>query len=202
MKLKALKRSPNSLTAGVDEAGRGSWAGPVVAAAVIWPCDLQDNRIRDSKQLTPAMRDQLFSFIVESAIATGVGMASVEEIDSLGIGHANKLAMHRAVEALGRRPEMVLVDGYKVEFGDLPCEGVIKGDSVYICIAAASILAKVTRDRMMIAAGADDSRYGFEVHKGYGTALHQQSLLVHGPSALHRKSFEPIRKMMEVVAGG
>ncbi len=191
---KSLQTQGNKLVVGVDEAGRGAWAGPVVAAAVIWPERSPGNfGINDSKQLTPQMREQLFEIIMESAVAVGVGMADVKEIDQMGVGKATYLAMHRAVDDLQVKPDFILVDGYKVSFSQAESQGIIKGDSKSISIAAASIVAKVTRDRFMSQLHNKNPRYGFALHKGYGTKVHQERLAVYGVSSLHRKSFAPIR---------
>lgn len=194
---KDLTKNPKVLVAGVDEAGRGAWAGPVVAAAVIWPADLQNSEINDSKQLTPIAREQLFSIVMENALAVGVGICSEVEIDEWGVGQATHVAMQRAVDSLTTSPELILVDGYKVTFRDLESVGVIGGDGKYLSIAAASIIAKVTRDRLMTELHGKYPRWGFAIHKGYGTALHQERLGIYGVSKIHRRSFSPIKLLLK-----
>jgi ribonuclease HII len=169
----------------------------VVAAAVIWPSDNYNLEINDSKTLTPAHRERLFLIVTQTALAVGVGVASVAEVDEMGVGQATYLAMQRAVDNLTPAPEFVLVDGYKVGFAGVESEGVIGGDGIYLPIAAASIVAKVTRDRMMVELGQKYPGFGFEIHKGYGTALHQKGLADCGVSDVHRKSFAPIRQQLE-----
>ena len=194
--LQKTANQPLRFVAGVDEAGRGSWAGPVVAAAVIWPADKPNLEINDSKQLTSVKREQLFLVVMETAQAVGVGQASVEEIDEVGVGRATHMAMQRAVNNLKIKPELILVDGYKVNFSEVESQGVIGGDGIYLAIAAASIVAKVSRDRMMVELGDKYPMFEFGVHKGYGTALHQEKLRIHGVSLVHRKSFAPIREQI------
>lgn len=191
---------------GVDEAGRGPWAGPVVAgAALLDPAELPDallSGLDDSKKLKPAKREALLAELEGSAGAVlGVGAASVEEIDELNILQATFLAMTRAVADLSERldgaPDFALIDGNKVPPG-LPCEAraVVKGDGVSLSIAAASIVAKVTRDRMMAALDQVFPGYGWAGNAGYGTRAHQEALLTLGVTPHHRKSFAPIRKIL------
>lgn len=185
------------MIAGVDEAGRGAWAGPVVAAAVILPEDLPDKLgINDSKQLTPAQRDGLFSKIQELAVATGVGIVEVEEVDKLGVAQATYVAMAQAIDALKIKPEFILVDGFKVNFEQAPSSGIIDGDAKSMSIAAGSIVAKVVRDRLMVELHNKYPRFGFAIHKGYGTQLHQERIAKHGVCPAHRKSFAPVKMMM------
>lgn len=193
---KSLQATGSKLVVGVDEAGRGAWAGPVVAGAVIWPEGSGDFGINDSKQLTPEKREQMFEIVMETAEAVGVGMASVEEVDSLGVGRATYLAMHRAVDDLQVRPDFIIVDGYKVNFPQAESQGIVRGDGTSISIAAASIVAKVTRDRFMGQLHNQYPKFGFAIHKGYGTKLHQERLSIYGPSKVHRKSFAPIRLLL------
>ena len=196
-----LKGNPTSLkhkvVVGVDEAGRGAWAGPVVAAAVQWPNRTQDQDINDSKQLTPMQREQLFLVVEDKAEAVGIGVASCLEVDQWGVGQATRIAMQRAVDNLGIEVDLVMVDGYKVNFDGVESVGVIKGDSKYLSIAAASIIAKVTRDRMLVSLHNQYPRYGFAIHKGYGTKLHQERLDKYGASREHRRSFAPIKKLLD-----
>jgi len=186
---------------GVDEAGRGPWAGPVVAAAVMY-----ENQkaippgIDDSKKLKHAARDALFTQIQANAIV-GVGISSVEEIDALNIWGATALAMKRAVMAMPAWPQLALIDG-NLTPPQLVCEArtVVKGDSVSYSIASASIIAKVTRDRMMLELAETYPHYGFESHAGYGTPAHQRAIAQHGPCPIHRKSFAPIQRALAMQA--
>ena len=177
------------LICGVDEAGRGPLAGPVCAAAVILPRDLQIPGLTDSKKLTDKKRRELFPVIQEQAVAYGIGLASEQEIDEINILQATFLAMRRALDQLSVRPDLALIDGNReTDFG-LPVKTVVKGDSLSANIAAASILAKVTRDNIMIQMSEQYPEYGFEVHKGYGTKAHYAALTEHGTSPVHRRSF-------------
>ena len=174
---------------GIDEAGRGPLAGPVCAAAVILPKDLQIPGLTDSKKLTDKKRRELFPVIQEQAVAYGIGLASEQEIDEINILQATFLAMQRALDQLGVRPDLALIDGNREKDFGLPVKTVVKGDSLSANIAAASILAKVTRDDIMIQLSKRYPEYGFEIHKGYGTKAHYAALAEHGPSAVHRRSF-------------
>ena len=177
------------LICGVDEAGRGPLAGPVCAAAVILPRDLQIPGLTDSKKLTDKKRRELFPVIQEQAVAYGIGLASEQEIDEINILQATFLAMRRALDQLSVRPDLALIDGNReTDFG-LPVKTVVKGDSLSANIAAASILAKVTRDNIMIQMSEQYPEYGFEIHKGYGTKAHYAALTEHGASPVHRRSF-------------
>lgn len=174
---------------GVDEAGRGPLAGPVCAAAVILPEHLQIPGLNDSKKLTDKKRRELFPVIQQQAIAYGIGLASEAEIDEINILQATFLAMRRALEQLTVRPEIALIDGNReTDFG-LPVKTVVKGDSLSANIAAASVLAKVTRDNIMVELAQQYPEYGFEIHKGYGTKAHYEALRTYGPSPIHRRSF-------------
>ena len=187
----------NGHVCGVDEAGRGPWAGPVSAAAVILNPDDLPPGIDDSKALTEKRRAALEPEIKARALAWGVGFASVEEIDELNILHATGLAMCRAVEALSIKPAIALVDGnYRFK---LPCDvtTVVKGDSLSLSIAAASILAKTARDRLMIELDGQYPGYGFASHKGYNAPIHQQALNILGPCPAHRRSWAPIKALLE-----
>lgn len=175
---------------GVDEAGRGPLAGPVCAAAVILPSDLEIEGLNDSKKLTEKKREALYDIIVEKALAYGIAFASETEIDEINILQATFLAMGRAVEQLGIQPDLVLVDGNREpELNGLPVKTIIKGDSLSANIAAASILAKVTRDRLMLELDSQYPQYGFAMHKGYGTQAHYAALREHGVSPVHRQTF-------------
>lgn len=181
------------LLAGVDEAGRGPLAGPVVAAAVILD-ELQPiTGLADSKVLTPQRRAQLDEEIRAKALCYAVAQASVEEIDRLNILQATLLAMRRAVQGLRLKPARVLIDGNQLPVLDVLAETVVKGDALVPSISAASILAKVHRDRWCAQVHADFPHYGFHEHKGYGTPAHMEALRVHGACALHRQSFAPVR---------
>ena len=174
---------------GVDEAGRGPLAGPVCAAAVILPRGLEIPGLTDSKKLTDQKRRELFPIIKEQASAYGIGLASHEEIDEINILQATFLAMERALAQLSVRPDIALIDGNRAKDFGLPVRTVVKGDSLSANIAAASILAKVTRDDLMLRLAEQYPEYGFEVHKGYGTKAHYDALRAYGPSPIHRRTF-------------
>jgi ribonuclease HII len=186
--------------AGFDEAGRGAWAGPVVAGAVILPAEISILRtlvgVRDSKQLNPEQRNNLAPRIRASALTWGVGASSSAEIDELGILPATRLAMQRALQALTGSAQHLLIDALFLPDIDTPQTALIKGDQRCLSIAAASILAKTSRDAWMVACEAEYPQYGFARHKGYGTALHQQRLAEYGPCAIHRRTFAPIRDLL------
>lgn len=177
------------LICGVDEAGRGPLAGPVCAAAVILPPHLEIPGLNDSKKLTDKRRRELMPIIQEQAIAWGIAMASHEEIDEINILQATFLAMERALAQLSVKPELVLIDGNREKDFGLPVKTVVKGDSLSANIAAASILAKVTRDDFMEAMAEEYPGYGFEIHKGYGTKAHYGALTELGVTPIHRKTF-------------
>ena len=174
---------------GVDEAGRGPLAGPVCAAAVILPRELQIPGLTDSKKLTDKKRRELFPVIQEKAIAFGIGLAAEQEIDEINILQATFLAMQRALDELCVKPDLALIDGNRERDFGIPVKTVVKGDSLSANIAAASILAKVTRDDIMIQLSEQYPEYGFEIHKGYGTKAHYAALAEHGASPVHRRSF-------------
>lgn len=180
---------PYDLICGVDEAGRGPLAGPVCAAAVILPKGLVIPGLNDSKKLTDKRRRELFPIIQQEAVGFGIAFASQEEIDEINILQATFLAMRRAIDQLDPKPDFALIDGNReTDFG-VPCKTVIKGDSLSANIAAASVLAKVTRDNWMIEAAEKYPGYGFEIHKGYGTKAHYAALEKIGPCAIHRRTF-------------
>lgn len=181
---------------GIDEAGRGPWAGPVVAAAVILPRRGRPKGLADSKQLTAEAREELAAEIRACAIWS-LGVASVEEIDRLNIYHATHLAMRRAVEGLSQPPVAALVDGNSAPELACPVEMIVDGDAIAPIISAASILAKVERDRMMVEFCAAYEGYGFARHKGYGTPEHQEALTRLGPCPIHRRSFKPVQIALE-----
>ena len=180
------------LMAGVDEAGRGPLAGPVVAAAVILDDAKRIRGLADSKVLTPLQRERLFDQIREKALCCAVGEASVAEIDTLNILHATMLAMKRAVDGLRLKPVKVLVDGNRLPKIDVLCEAIVGGDAKVKSISAASIVAKVTRDRMLEQLHEEFPQYGFAAHKGYGTPEHLEALRTHGPCVHHRRFFSPV----------
>lgn len=183
--------------AGLDEVGRGPLAGPVVAAAVILPPGPKHPAlagVHDSKRLTARQRERLDTAIRGVAIAVGLGQASAEEIDAWGILPATRLAMARAMASLSVRPSFALIDGRGLELRDVPSRCIVKGDALCLSIAAASIVAKVARDRQMREMDAIYPGYGFARHKGYGTAAHMERLAALGPSPVHRRSFAPVRR--------
>lgn len=182
------------ILAGVDEAGRGPLAGPVVAAAVILPDGFDITGVADSKKLTELMREAAFERLMESAIV-GIGIIHAEEIDRLNILRATHRAMRLAIEALAAYPERVQVDGLPVAGLHENCEAIVKGDALCPSISAASIVAKVTRDRMMLEYHREYPHYGFERHKGYPTKEHLDALARHGPCPLHRRSFGPVMQL-------
>jgi ribonuclease HII len=177
---------------GVDEAGRGALAGPLVAAAVILSRQAIPDGLRDSKRLTALARDRIFEDILRKALAHHVVVVGHAEIDRLGIHHANLLALKRAANGLTGPPDYILSDGYGVPDACCPALAVPKGDAVSVSVAAASILAKVTRDRIMCDMESLHPQYGFAKHKGYGTAEHLAALREHGPSDVHRRCFAPV----------
>ncbi|MEI6419613.1 MAG: ribonuclease HII [Sphingomonadales bacterium] len=183
------------LIAGVDEAGRGPWAGPVVAAAVILRGQVPPG-LNDSKKLSASRREILFAALNASDALIGVGQASVAEIDALNILQATYLAMTRAVAALPQPPGHVLVDGNRLPRWEWPSTAIVGGDASEPAISAASIIAKVTRDRLMQALHAQYPAYGWASNQGYGTAVHAAGLAAHGPSPHHRTSFKPLRDML------
>ena len=181
------------LICGVDEAGRGPLAGPVCAAAVILPKGLVIPGLNDSKKLTEKKREELFNIIIEQAISYGIAFASVEEIEEHNILAASFIAMNRAISQLYPQPQLALIDGNRTKGIDVESRSVVKGDSKCADIAAASVLAKVTRDRYMLEMAEKYPQYHFEKHKGYGTKLHYEALREYGPCEIHRKSF--LKKM-------
>ena len=196
----ALHQGGFRIVAGVDEAGRGAWAGPLVAGAVILtanpdasPADWAG--VRDSKMMTHEQREAVFALIVGRALAVGVGAVAPDEIDLLGLTAANELAMARAVRALPVPPTALLVDAFTLPSVALPQRALIRGDARSRSIAAASIVAKVTRDRQMAALANEFPGYGFEQHRGYGVAIHQEALATLGPSPIHRLSYAPLRAL-------
>ena len=177
------------IVCGVDEAGRGPLAGPVCAAAVILPPHLQIPGLNDSKKLTDKRRRELMPVIKEQALAYGIAFATHEEIDQINILQATYLAMERALAQLNVKPDIALIDGNRAKDFGLPVKTVVHGDSLSASIAAASVLAKVTRDDLMLTMAEEYPQYGFEIHKGYGTKAHYAALTAHGPSPIHRMTF-------------
>jgi len=192
----ALRARGHQTIAGVDEAGRGPLAGPVAAAAVILPEDFDCEGLDDSKKISASRRDILFERLTtDPSIAWSVALASPEEIDSLNILRATHLAMRRAVERLARIPDHCLIDGLPVRDFPIRHQAVVKGDGKSLSIAAASIIAKVTRDRLMREIDREFPQYGFAKHQGYGTKLHLEALRNHGPCLHHRRSFQPVAQL-------
>lgn len=191
-----MASSPIDRIAGVDEAGRGPLAGPVIAAAVILHPDRPIAGLADSKQLSPKRREELYVQIIEYALAYAVGRAEVAEIDHMNILQATLLAMSRAVQALRVIPEIVWVDGNQAPRVPMPVRTMIQGDRDGGAISAASILAKVSRDREMAILAALYPVYGFDQHQGYSTAAHVEALMRHGPSPIHRRSFAPVQRAL------
>ena len=186
-----LRKKGFSVIAGVDEAGRGPLAGPVVAAAVIFPADYSNRLINDSKQLTALQRGQLFVEIKNNALSYGIASITPAKIDEMGILKATKLAMRQAIMKLDPRPEFILTDAVPVNVMDIPQMPMVKGDARCLSIAAASILAKVTRDEMMVKYAKKYPHYSFGDHMGYGTKVHLKAIKKHGASKIHRMTFSP-----------
>jgi ribonuclease HII len=186
--------------AGVDEAGRGPLAGPVVAAAVILPVRCRLIGVDDSKQLSVSERDRLYAAIMDRAVSVGVGSSTAEEIDRINILEATKLAMRRALAGLTPAPDYVLIDAVSLTGMAMPVRPIIKGDALSLSIAAASIVAKVTRDRVMVQFHEAYPQYNFLSHKGYGTEEHLARLAEYGPSPVHRRTFAPVAVALSVPA--
>ncbi|MDF0725205.1 ribonuclease HII [Cytobacillus sp. S13-E01] len=194
----ALYKRGINYIAGIDEVGRGPLAGPVVAAAVILPRDFKLLGINDSKKLTDKKKDELFETINQEALSIGIGIISAKKIDEVNIYEATKLAMIKAIKQLSLKPEHLLIDAMKLPV-QIPQTSIIKGDATSISIAASSIIAKVTRDRLMKRLGDKYPLYGFEKHMGYGTSLHIDALNKHGATAEHRQSFAPVANVMNPI---
>ena len=201
----ALWRRGHRLVAGVDEVGRGPLAGPVVAAAIVLPPSLLPRRtlpswlhqVRDSKLVPPKLREKLAPLLRESALAVGVGAASHAEIDQVGILPATRMAMRRAIEQIAPPPDFVLIDAVALPDSDIPYKAIIHGDTTCFSIAAASIVAKVFRDQLMVGLDTQYPGYGFAAHKGYPTPRHLASLQRLGPSPVHRRCYAPVRRLLE-----
>ena len=185
----AAKEKGYELICGIDEAGRGPLAGPVCAAAVILPLGLEIEGLNDSKKLTEKKREKLYDVIIEKAVAYGIAFADEKEIDDINILQATFLAMKRATEKLSIKPDYALVDGNRMPNLDIDGETIVSGDALSPSIAAASILAKVTRDRLMLEYDKQYPEYQFAKHKGYGTKVHTEAIKEFGPSAIHRLTF-------------
>jgi len=197
---KSLEAQGYQYIAGIDEVGRGSLAGPVVAAAVILPCQLNTpwlNQVKDSKLLSPARRESLFHHIHEVAISVGVGIVPHKVIDARGIIKATRLAMRLAIDQLSSPPEFLLIDYMRLPEVPLPQKGITNGDSLCLSIACASIIAKVSRDHLMIEFDGVYPDYGLAQHKGYGTKGHLACLRRLGPSPIHRQSFKPVKDVIQ-----
>ncbi len=194
---KRLKGEGFIRIAGIDEAGRGPLAGPVVAAACILPEGIDFENLNDSKQLSPSQRDTLFYEITTCPnLIYGIGIVDVETIDRINILQSTFLAMRKAIELMSCQPDYILIDGNQVPHFDIPTESIIQGDGLSISIAAASILAKVTRDRIMEEIDRKYPAYGFKQHKGYATEQHLEAIRICGPCEIHRKSFEPVKSIL------
>ncbi|MDH7489438.1 MAG: ribonuclease HII [Anaerolineae bacterium] len=198
----ALLAAGYRVIAGLDEAGRGTWAGPVAAAAVVLPLDSADRLaalegVCDSKMLHPHRREELEARIAEAAVAVGFGLASAQEIDDLGILPATRLAMRRAIANLGIPAEFLLIDAVKLPQEKTHQKSIVRGDALCFSVAAASIVAKVRRDRLMAELDALYPGYGFARHKGYGTAQHLAALRALGPCPIHRRTFAPVQVLLE-----
>lgn len=193
---RATVAAGHMLVAGVDEAGRGPLAGPVAVAAVILPQEAHLPRINDSKKLSAAVREELFTQIVAIAISYHVALIDAETIDRMNILQATRMGMYEAIAALTPAPDEVLVDAVELPKLSMPSQSIIKGDAKSVSIAAASILAKVTRDHLMEQYDTEYPHYGFAKHKGYGTQEHIDAIRKYGVCPIHRKSFEPIRSML------
>ena len=192
----SLQAQGLNVIAGVDEAGRGPLAGPVAAAAVILPLSFVCQGLNDSKKLSPAKRDELYGRLTgDKAVIWSLAYAGVEEIDEINILRATHVAMARAVGGLGVAVDHCLIDGLPMRGFPWPHEGIVKGDGLSLSIAAASVIAKVSRDRVMLEYAREFPQYGFERHMGYGTKEHLEALRIHGPCRIHRRSFQPVAQL-------
>ena len=198
----ALLKQGYRFIAGLDEAGRGAWAGPVVAAAVILPASQPElidtlNGLNDSKKLTPQKRDEFFDIIQQTALAIAVGMGSPELVDDINVLQATRHAMQEALNKLCIAPDYLLIDHLKLPAVNFPQDAFPKADSISLTVSAASVIAKVTRDRLMVKLSQQYPGYGFERHKGYGTRLHREALQILGPCTVHRMSYRPIQLLAD-----
>jgi len=194
---KRLLKKGFALIAGIDEVGKGAWAGPIVAAAVILNPKIKIKGVKDSKLLRAPDRQILFNQIVESAIAWTTAAVSQTEIDRLGIKQANILVIQKALKKMRPQPDYLLIDAIKIDYQNLPSSAIIDGDYKITSVAAASIIAKVTRDKMMDELAEKYPAYGFKQHKGYGTSHHFQMIVEHGICQLHRKTWQPMRYFLD-----
>ncbi len=184
------------MIAGVDEVGRGAWAGPITAAAVIMPIQPQLQGVRDSKKVSKKKRPELALAIHDRAIGVGIGYVDAPEIDEMGIGPANELVIRRALKALEPQIDYILIDAFTIDNLPAPSQSIIRGDASVYCIAAASICAKVHRDALMKKYAEEFPEYGFDGHVGYGTAVHRKAIETHGLTVIHRRSFQPMAGMI------
>lgn len=198
LQFESIKRADGyGLIAGIDEAGRGPLAGPVSAAAVILPSDFSHELLDDSKKLTEQRREKLYDELTaRQDIFWSLAYAEVDEIEQINILRATHAAMGRAAQSLSKKPDFCLIDGLPVPHFPLPSDGIVKGDGKSLSIAAASIIAKVSRDQLMLKYAEQYPEYGFERHKGYGTKLHLEALRKHGPCPIHRKTFAPVANLL------
>ncbi|WP_243370747.1 ribonuclease HII [Geotalea sp. SG265] len=196
-----IRRQGYAVLAGIDEAGRGPLAGPVVAAAVVLPGGVDLPEVDDSKKLTAAKRDELFDVIMANALAVGIGASEAGVIDQVNILQATLAAMKDALDALSLRPNFILVDGISKVPVPIPQKTVKKGDGTSLSIAAASIIAKVHRDRLMVSYDVAFPQYGFAAHKGYGCADHLKAIAEHGPCPIHRLTFSGVKEHVKMVKG-
>ncbi len=194
---KSLQQKGYRQIAGLDEAGRGAWAGPIVAAAVILPIGVKISGLNDSKLLTARQRENIFTQIIKLASCWSIGIIRQQIIDSMGINYANRLAMIKAVNALSSPPDYLLIDAIKIPY-ESESQSIVSGDRKIYSIAAASIIAKVTRDQLMRDYHKKYPAYGFDSHKGYGTRLHSGKIKKHGICALHRLSYKPIKEAIDL----
>lgn len=192
-----LYESEINYIAGVDEVGRGPLIGPVVTSCVILPKDFKCDGLTDSKKLSEKKREIYYDYIMEHALSVSIGMKSAEVIDEVNIYEATKLAMYEAIENSKIKPEHVLIDAMRLEELDIPSTSIIKGDAKSISIAAASVIAKVTRDRMMIELDEKYPMYGFKKHKGYPTKMHVEAIEKYGILDMHRKTFKPVSEYVK-----
>lgn len=191
----ALHKKGHKFIAGVDEAGRGAWAGPLVAGAVILPVDFPIKHVRDSKTLTARQREKRFVHIARGCLAWAVGVVEAETVDRVGLTAANRAAMLLALRRLHQQPTAILLDAVRLRYDGKPTKAIIDGDAKVLSIAAASIVAKVVRDALMDDLDRQYPNFGFRRHRGYGTLKHRRALRTHGPSPVHRRSFRPVGQL-------
>lgn len=192
-----LKKLGYKNIAGADEAGRGSWAGPIVAAAVILPSNFNIPGVNDSKQLFPNKREELYEKIIKIAVDYYVAILSNKVIDKGGVGQANLKVLVKAVTGLKTKVDYALIDSFKIKIPNVKSTSIVKGDTKVLSIAAASIIAKVSRDRLMVKYDKQYPKYGFASHKGYGTKKHHQNLYRYGVCSIHRRSYQPIKELLK-----